>query len=280
MKKPVKFDELLLIGMAVICFLTAIADFVGILHSVEFLSERISGMVLLFLSAMAAYTIGEKRGKLNDIEMLTQSKADDILKEISDNHTSISNLIKGENISRLFKEEAEMYEYLLDRYSQVKKSIDITHFGTRLFDDENDNTVNSRFCKALGKIMRQEEIRVRRVYLVRNDDQFTLVQKIFNDHKNDPKVSIGCYSGKSLNVYLISLMIVDDEEVLVTYAEKSIRDFRRTLSIKNSTVVEFYRDYFNYLLQESYTIKDGKDIYEAEFDKLRNEIQSEAAKYN
>jgi hypothetical protein len=224
--------------------------------------------------------IGERRGKLNDIEMLIESKSNDILTESSNNHTSISNLIKDENNTRLFKEESEMYEYLLNRYEQAKKSIDITHFGNRFFDDEDDGTVNSKFCKALAQIMKQGIIRVRRVYLVRNNDQLAFVQKMFDDHKDDPKLSIGCHSGKSLDVYLISLMIIDDAEVLVTYSEKYMKDFRKTLSIKNSIAVEFHRDYFNRLLQESYKVKSGRDIDENAFDELRSEIQSETANCN
>jgi hypothetical protein len=275
MKKAVNFDELLLVGMAGICFLTAIADFVGILHSVEFLSERIPGMILLFLSTMAIYMISEKRGKLNDIEMLTQSKANDILKELSGNYTSIFNLIKGENNVRLFEDSETMYEYLLERYKKVRTSIDMTHFGNKAYRVRQDEILNynanSKFYNLLKQIILDGKIRVNRVVFVKTDDSLKWIKEMMEEFEDNPNLSIGCYQNKESHIYLISLMIIDSEEVLMTYGEKMLEDHRRTLSIKSPLAVKFFQEYFNCLLRDSIIVK-SETVHDDMFTKLSNEF--------
>jgi hypothetical protein len=269
--KEVKFEEILLAGMAGICFLTAIADFVGILHSVEFLSERIPGMILLFLSAMAIYMIGEKRGKLNDIEMLTKSKANDILKELSGNYASIFNLIKGEDNIRIFENPETMYGYLIERYQNVKTRIDMTHFGDKAYrvsqDEKLKSTANSKFYNLLNQIIIEGEIKVNRVVLVRSDDSLSWINEMMSEFADKPYFYLGCYANKAQYIHLISLMILDDEEVLITYGEKMLEDHRRTLSIKSPLAVKFFQEYFNCLLRDSIVVK-SETVHDEMFTEL------------
>jgi hypothetical protein len=255
MKKSVKFEELVLIGIAVICFLTAIADFVGILHSVELLSERIPGMTLLFLSAIAAYMIGERRGKLNDIEMLTQSKAHDILNKISDNHTSISSLIKDGNTT-LHNNPEETYNYFVERLSKAHTSIDVTHFEDRPYcENEPDYFKKIEYYKTLGEIIKSGKVKVRRIQLVRDIETLEWTKQVLKEFEYST-FRLGCYIGEASDIPLLSLMVIDGEEVCLACVEKNSSFDQKSMSIKNPILTQIIQNYFDILWRNSLVVKE------------------------
>jgi hypothetical protein len=255
MKKPVKFEELLLVGIAVMCFLVAIADFLGILESIEFLSKRVSGMILLFLSAMAAYTIGERRGKLNDIETLTQSKTYDILKEISDNHISISNLIKDGNTT-LFNSPEETHIYFVNRIKKARTSIDVTHFVGRPYHENEPGYLRKReYYNVLGEIIKGGQVKVRRIQRISDSTTLEWTKKVLQEFEKS-SFRLGCYVGDASDIPLLSLMVIDGEEVCLSCTEKNFSFDQKSLSIRNPVFTQMIQAYIEILWRNSRILKD------------------------
>jgi hypothetical protein len=194
----------------------------------------------------------------SELESLIKSEIKNVLTSISSSEKSITSLLSGDNV-RIFEDPETMYEYLLERYKKVKISINMTHFGDKAYrirqDEKLNSNANSRFYNLLNQIILEGKIRVNRVVLVRSDDSLNWIKEMMQEFKDKPNLSIGCYPNKTHHIYLTSLMILDSEEVLMTYGEKMLEDHRRTLSIKSPLAAKFFQEYFNCLLRDSTVVK-------------------------
>jgi hypothetical protein len=270
-KLNIKLEEIAFAIVAGLSTIVSILDFSGGLDSIPWLSARIPTLTLLLLSVTSGYLVAEKRSQLKKLENLTQSGMTDIIEKISSSENNIASLINGGAV-KVFKSPDEMYVYLIDRYQYVRQSIDLTYLGDNPHDDKNDDSLSSKFYNRLTEIIEGGRIRIRRVILVRNQNLLSWVEEMMSKFGNKPNVYLGCYPANSSTIsYLISLMIIDDEEVLLTYSDKNLGFNRHTLSIKSPVIAEFCKNYFNVLWRESLIVQ-GKEVDYAAFDELKNRM--------
>lgn len=84
-----RIENVALISMAAISVIVAVADFVGLLHSIPWLSERIPALLLVFLAAIAGYLSLERRSKLDQIDSTTAELAETIA-ELENRYSQIN----------------------------------------------------------------------------------------------------------------------------------------------------------------------------------------------
>jgi hypothetical protein len=63
-----KFEQITLLATAILSILVALADFLGFLESISWLSQRIPTLLLLLLAIIAGYLALERRSKLDKID--------------------------------------------------------------------------------------------------------------------------------------------------------------------------------------------------------------------
>jgi hypothetical protein len=238
----IRSDDITFPAITLFCLAVTILDFFGILDTIDWLPKKVPSILLIFLPILTAYII-------NRIEHIS-----DI---VTTSESNIVSSLNGGGI-QVFKDPETMYKYLIGKYSSVKSSIDITNFGDYYMRDKNDE-----FNKKFLDVISSGTINVRQIVLVRNQDSVSQIEEMLKEFHDKTNFRLGCYSYNPSQLNLISLMIIDNEEVLLTYREDKFEFRRQTLSIENPAFTSFYRGYFDTLWRESIIIKNKGVDYTA-----------------
>jgi hypothetical protein len=190
---------------------------------------------------------------VNKIGTLPRSKAQDILKEISDNH--ISNSTKDEDVTLCNKPE-ETYKYFVERLSKAHTSIDVTHFGGRPYhENEPDYFKRIEYYQTLGAIIRGGKVKVRRIQLIRDLETLEWTKQVLKEFERS-SFRLGCYVGDASDIPLLSLMVIDGEEVCLACTEKNFSFDQKSISIKNPIFTQMIQNYFDILWRNSLIVKE------------------------
>jgi len=280
-------------------------DFLGILGDFPWLSERVPTVTLLLLSFIAGTLLVERRKSLAKLETSIDSKTQYIQEAITLGTTDISNLIRSEiekilvevesgndDISRLIKDgdaqlfnnPEETYSYFVKRLNEAEISIDVTHFDNSPFrkgrDDQNDYLGRSSYYETLSKIIKEGKVKVRRIQLVRDRDNFEWMKEILEEFNQCPRFSLGCYVGNASDIPLISLMIIDGQEVCLAAIERKFSDEQKTISIKNSIFIQVIQEHMKNLWRHSIIVKKEWEVKTESINDIENKINDIENKIN
>lgn len=281
-KKEFSYEVLVFQGMTGTCFFVALADFIGLLDNIKWMSARIPSIMLLLLCAIATYLLHEKRGKLNTLEDLTRNIPQEISKEIKDSHDAIFSLVKSssDSISNLVKDGGtslhsspeETYKYFVERIKKAHTSIDVTHFGGRPYRKGEENNIYGRegYYQTLGEIIKNGKIKVRRIQLVRNIDSFKWMEEEVNNYRQSSFL-LGCYVGEALHIPQLSVMVIDGEEVCLACVEPKFAWDQKTISIKNRIFAAMMKNYIDILWRDSHIIKE-REVDEVMLRKIESQL--------
>lgn len=228
------------------------------------LSDQIPTMILGILAANGWY-LWIKDNELNLKVKATQAKILNAKQEII-GRLSADGFLQ-------FSTQEEMYEYIVDRKSTIKKSIDLTYFGnSRRYGREIYDKFESIYYNNLDEIIREGDVKVRRVIIVRDQKMLDWANKLLKDF-NKKNFNLGCYVGDSLTPYPLSVMIIDGEEVLMTFSESRTINNDKFISTTSTIFIDLIQNYFDCLFRDSFIVKD-KDINEDNHSKFDKACQS------
>jgi hypothetical protein len=283
-KKEFSYEVLVFQGVTGTCVFVALADFIGLLDNLKWLSVRVPSIMLLLLCAIAIYLLYERRGKLNTLEDLARNIPQEISKEIKNSHDAIFNLVENssDSISNLVKDGGtslynspeETYKYFIERIKKAHTSIDVTHFGGRPYREGEENKIYGRdgYYQTLEEIIKDGKIKVRRIQLVRDRDSFEWMKGEVNKYRQSSFL-LGCYVGDALRIPQLSVMVIDGEEFCLACVEPKFSWDQKTISIKNRIFSGMMKNYIDILWRDSHIIKE-REVDEVMLRKIESQLNA------
>lgn len=269
-----KVEEIVFVVAAGFSALVSLLDFSGILGAIPWLSERVPTLTLLLLSILTGYLVIERRSRFEKLESLTLSETEKILREIVQGKAEIFNLIRDSN-TLLFNNPEETYTYFLERLSKARHSIDVTHFGGRPFrKGQADHFGRNSYYELLSRIIKEGKLKVRRIQLVRDLDGLEWVREVLDEFAQN-RFYLGCYVGNASDIPLLSLMIIDGEEVCLACTEKNFSFDQKTISIKNPIFTKLIQSYIDILWRNALIVKE-KEVDNLLLDSIEKTIKGQA----
>ncbi len=113
-----KIERIVFGIIAIFSILISIADWLGLLDNVPFLAGRVPALTLLVVGFIAGYLVLERRSKLDRIEQLSVDGVERVINSL------------GGVEAREFANTQELYEYVIKRMNEAKKTIDDTTWGS------------------------------------------------------------------------------------------------------------------------------------------------------
>jgi hypothetical protein len=255
-----KVEEIVFVVAAGFSALVSLLDFSGILGSIPWLSERVPTLTLLLLSILTGYLVIERRSRLEELESLPRSGTENILREIVQGKAEIFNLISDGN-ALLFNNPEETYTYFIERLSKAQYSIDVTHFGGRPYRKGQDNYFGrASYYELLSRIVKEGKVKVRRIQLIRDLDGLEWVREVLDEFAQH-RFYLGCYVGNASDIPLLSLIVIDGEEVCLACAEKNFSFDQKTISIKNPIFTKLIQSYIDILWRNALVVKEREVDY-------------------
>jgi hypothetical protein len=246
----------IIVGATGLCVLVSILDFSGLLSAIPWLAQRIPTFMLLMLSTVLGYLVVERKNKLDAIELLTKRKSQDILASIAEQKEEIINLIQSGDI-RLFERPEDTYSYFIKRIHEAKRSIDVTHFSSNRppRPDLTDIPSRHQYYEILSKAVKDRNVRLRRVLLVKDREHIEWIKEALTEFSGCP-FYLGCYRSPSPDIPMISLMIIDGEEVCLTGGERGPTWDQKTIVVKNPFFTKAIQEHFDVLWRNSLKLNE------------------------
>jgi hypothetical protein len=232
--------------------LIAVADLFSALASVPWLTTRIPAFTLLVVSSMFLYLVHERGNKLDAIEYLLRNETQDNLE------TGIQRIIyalKGADVT-LFESRKDFFGHAAQEIDKWKK-IDVTHFGFSAPSAHDPDSV--AYHKTFARVIKQKEIRVRRILIIRKKEHVEWARRMLNDFSDCHRFSLSVYPGHD-DISMINLMIVNDHDVYIGGGERALRDDGKAMLVKHPAFTKGIEEYFQTLLEKSKEVKSVSDL--------------------
>jgi hypothetical protein len=243
-----KIEQIVFSIVAVFSILISTADWLGLLDNVPFLIGRIPTLTLLVLGLLAGYLVLERRNKLDRIEQLSVDGIERVIKALG-----------GVDV-REFTNTQELYEYVVKRMHEAKKSIDDTTWGSA----ERTRTpaskkAHQKYVEAISTVCTKgRSIVYREVMSFPPIEHLDRAESMLAKSLYNYNLKYYMYERESLPP-LFSFMIVDSEEVIIGFyrAPYLPTERERRLAIKHPKVVAIFQDYFDTIWKGAKTLKEG-----------------------
>lgn len=248
----------------------SILDFSGLLGAIPWLAERIPTFVLLLVSTTLGYLVVERRNKLDAIELLTQTRSQEILASIAEGKEQIITLLRSGDI-HLFERSEDTYSYFINRIQEAKRSIDITHFSSESPPTNKliDVSGRTQYYETLSKVVKEGKVKVRRVMTVKDQEHFEWMREMLTEFSGC-RFYLGCYPQPLHDIPMISLMIIDGEEVALGVGERALSYEPKTVLVKNPLFAKAIREHFDVVWRNSMRLNERG---------IRNELIAELEKF-
>jgi len=268
MKKLIPNPEYyVLIAATVISALVSVLDFLGLLDSIPWLSNRIPTLILLLVSVVLGYLVVERRNKLDVIEKLIQSGNLATVSTVTTGVDHIINALKGIDI-RLFEHREDFFVYLQERVKTAKRSIDATHFG--LSAPSNDIALGQNYYKTFMEVVKKGKVKARRIVIVRDQAQVEWERQMLTE-LSGYNFFLGCFIQPSVYIPMFNMIIIDGEEVCIGGGERIPSYDVKTISVTHSDFTKVMQEHFDILWRESLRIND-RGLQEDFLTQLENAI--------
>jgi len=262
-----KLERIVFSIIAVFSILISIVDWLGLLDKFPFLVGRVPTLTLLVLGLIAGYLVLERRNKLDRIEQLSVEGIEKVIDSLS-----------GVDI-RYFDNTQKLYEYVVKRMHEAKRTIDDTTWGSvERTKTPAARKAHEKYVEAVSAVCTKRSVVYREVMSFPPIEHLDRAEAVLAKNLYGYHLGYYIYAQETLPP-LFSFMIVDSEEVIIGFYRApylpSERELR--LAIKHPKIVALFQDYFDTIWYGAKKLKEGdKTDYTMLLD-LRAQLSHESA---
>ena len=251
-------DKIILATTAIISFVVAILDFLGVLDSIPWLAARVPILTLLLSGSIAIYLILERRNQLEVMQKDVQYRMDDLENKILESSIGIINSLQGLEFKK-FNSANEVMSYVNKRLSQAQKQIDdlswrpSVNMGFAVYSPELDTENIDQVTKITQRVPYRE------IFMFNRSDRLPRLKGLLE--QDLPGYS--CVYYESDSVPLLQFMVIDKEEVIILS-----EPLKSKVAIKHPDIVQLFCEYYDEIWHNATPIKLGTSLHQETIEKL------------
>lgn len=254
-----QFEILLLGAIASISGVVALLDFLGVLDEVTWLAERVPTLTLLAMGLVATYLVVERRGYLENFQSTSNSKIDNLEKQLEDSVQTIVKSLDGIEF-RSFDTGNELLTYITKRMTQAKSRIDDLSWSPAISWKHGLDTtrkLNQKYVEQTVKA--SNKLLYREIFIFNRPGRIERLKQRLDE--NAPGYSCAYY--ESNNIPVIQFMIIDGEEIIFLTDQ-----FPHYFAFRHPEIVALFSEYYEVIWVNAAPLKLGETIVQEEVDKI------------
>ena len=235
-------EKVILYSLVAVLIIVAVADILGALDEVTWISNRIPTIVLLFLSMWIGFWFSQKQNE-NERAMRLEKLVSQSIGEI-----------------HVLKTTEEAFDYLAKQYEKAQLSIDQAAIAPSI----STSKAYSRYDQVLKRILKNNQVKYRHVTFL-DSIRWKRLRVFLQDEKIE-KYFARCYDLPEESLPGLSFSIIDDEEIVMRYPYDPGQS-EIWLSIKHPEVVRLFSAYYRNLWANGIALDKSDNTLIDGFDK-------------
>jgi hypothetical protein len=197
--------------------------------------------------------------QLFDLQVRMMASTDKLENTVVDSIQRVIRSLHGVDI-RPFNDEQELYEYIIKRMREAKKTIDDITIGT----GERERTpfaqkAFERYIETIAIICTKGRIAYREVMCFPPLDHFDRAEAILRKNLFGYRIKYYTYTNHEEIPPILKFMVIDSEEIIIAFYRSALLPKEREirLAIRHPDVVKLFQDYYDTLWHGARFLKDG-----------------------
>lgn len=261
------FGKIILIIAGIIAASVSILDLFGLLTSYQWLTDRISLIILLLLGLLVTFEAFQQRDYSSEIKREINECTNQVINNIRNLHGI--DVLQFENV-------AELYNHVETKLSTASKSVeDITWGSRKSYRTKVEQEAYVNYVAAIEKVCSKGNINYREVSSLSDENYFRRSMNLID--KQYYSYHLGYYDISEITVPLISFIIIDAKEVILGFYRVPSLDSEGEiyLSITQPDTVKLFKDYFEVIWVRSDKVKDADLVNHDLINQIKHKLNIE-----